>query len=49
MHDVSGWYLDARTVRIVLGALAVAVLIHALWRSRGDATQDPIRESGPIY
>ena len=48
MHEAEGWFLDARTVWIVLVVWAVLVLLHALWRSRGEATLDPIRESGPI-
>ena len=48
MHDAEGWLLDARTVWIALGVWAAMVLLHALWRSRGEASPDPIRESGPI-
>ena len=48
MHDAEGWLLDARTVWIALGVWAAMVLLHALWRSRGEAAPDPIRESGPI-
>ncbi len=49
MHEVQAWILDAHAVWIALGALFGAVLIHGLWRSRDDATQNPIRESGPIH
>jgi hypothetical protein len=48
MHESQGWLLDSKTVWIVLSAFGAAVLLHALWRSRGAATPDPIRESGPI-
>ncbi len=48
MHGTHGWFLDTRTVLIVLSAWSAAVLLYALWRSRGDAKPDPIRESGPI-
>ena len=48
MHGTHGWFLDARTVWIALSLWGAAVLLHALWRSRGDAEPDPIRESGPI-
>ena len=33
---------------IFLVVWAVLVLLHGLWRSRGEAMPDPIRESGPI-
>ena len=49
MHETQGWLLDMKTVWIALAVLAVAILLHALWRSRGEAKPDPIRESGPIY
>jgi hypothetical protein len=49
MHETHGWLLDERTVRIFLWLYAAGVLLHALWRSRGSATPDPIRESGPIF
>ena len=48
MHEAAGWFLDARTAWVVLIAWGTAVLIHGVWRSLGDAPQDPIRESGPI-
>jgi len=48
MHGTHGWFLDTRTVWIALSVWGAAVLLHALWRSRGDAKPDPIRESGPI-
>lgn len=48
MYDAEGWVLDARTVWIVLSVWALLVLVHGLWRSRGEAPPDPIRESGPI-
>jgi FtsZ-interacting cell division protein ZipA len=40
--------LNARTYEIVLAVFAAAVLLHGLWRSRGEGKQDAIRESGPI-
>ena len=48
MHGAPGWYLDNKTVWIALSVLGAAILFHALWRSRGEAEPDPIRESGPI-
>ena len=48
MHEGAGWFLDARTAWVVLIAWVTAVLIHGVWRSFGEAPQDPIRESGPI-
>ena len=48
MHEGAAWFLDARTAWVVLIAWIVAVLIHGLWRSLGEAPQDPIRDSGPI-
>ena len=35
-------------MRILLSIFGAAVLLHALWRSRGDGKPDPVRESGPI-
>jgi len=48
MHGTHGFLLDARMVQIALSVWGALVLLHALWRSRGDASPDPIRESGPI-
>jgi hypothetical protein len=46
MHEP--WYLDVRTAWIVLIAWFTAVLLHGIWRSLGEAAQDPVRESGPF-
>jgi len=48
MHGTEGWLMDAKTVWIALVVWGAAVLLHAGWRSRGQAPPDPIRESGPI-
>lgn len=48
MHEPGRWMLDARTVWIALSIFAAAVLVHALWRSRGEGGPDPVRQSGPI-
>jgi len=40
--------LSLNTVWIALSVYAGVLLVHAAWRSRGDAAQDPIRDSGPI-
>ncbi len=42
-----GWLPDARHAMVALVVWAVAVLLYAMWRSRGDAPPDPIRPSGP--
>jgi hypothetical protein len=49
MHDAQGWLPTATTAWMVLGVFGVVVIAHALWRSRGSASPDPIRESGPIF
>lgn len=48
MHGTQGWLLDTKTVWIALSTWGAAILLYALWRSRGDAKPDPVRESGPI-
>jgi len=48
MPETEGWLLDATAFRIALAVWAAAVLVHGWWRSRGPASPDPIRESGPI-
>ena len=48
MHETEGGLQDAGMVWIALAFWAAAVLMHAWWRSRGSASADPIRESGPI-
>ncbi len=48
MHGTEGCYLDTKTVWIALSIYGAAVLLYALWRSRGNADPDPIRPSGPI-
>ena len=45
--DAHGWLLDATDFRIVIALWLAAVLAFGLWRSRGDAPQDPLRPSGP--
>jgi hypothetical protein len=48
MHDAQDFLLDANSARIALAIWGAVVLLYALWRSRGAASPDPIRESGPI-
>ena len=48
MHGTHGWLLGTQAVWIALSVWGATVLVHALWRSRGDAEPDPIRESGPL-
>ena len=48
MHEAYGWFLDARLAKLVAAAWMAAVIVYGLWRSRGAAAQDVIRESGPI-
>jgi len=48
MLESQCWLLNAQTIRVALAAYGAAVLLHAVWRSRPDEPQDPIRDSGPI-
>ncbi len=48
MHGTHGWLLDTKAVWFALSVWGATVLLYALWRSRGNAEPDPIRESGPI-
>jgi hypothetical protein len=48
MHESQDWLLDMKTTSIALAIWGAVVLVYALWRSRGEASPDPIRESGPI-
>lgn len=48
MPESHAWMLDAQFAKIVLVAWGAAVLVYGAWRSRGEATPDPIRESGPL-
>jgi len=48
MHASHGWLPDATTAWIALSVFAALVLLHALWRSIGEAAPDPVRDSGPI-
>jgi hypothetical protein len=34
--------------RVFLVAYGVVVIAYAVWRSRGQASPDPLRESGPV-
>jgi hypothetical protein len=49
MHETHGWLPTATTAWFVLGTFGGLVIAHALWRSRGSASPDPIRQSGPIF
>jgi len=40
--------LNAQTYEIGLAVFAAILVLHGLWRSRGEGAQDPIRDSGPI-
>lgn len=44
----SGWLPTARDAWAFLAVWFVVVVTYGLWRSRGDAVQDPIRLPGPI-
>jgi hypothetical protein len=46
-ESAAGWFLGAKEAWWFLWIWLAVVLIHGLWRSRGDAPQDPIRPSGP--
>jgi hypothetical protein len=48
MHEAHAWFLDARIAKIVTAVWMAAVIVYGLWRSRGAAPQDPIRDSGPV-
>ena len=48
MREFQGWLVDAGTAWIVLGLWFGAVFACGFWRSQGDATADPIRQSGPF-
>ena len=45
--STAGFMIDARDAYGFVGIWVIVVLIYGLWRSRGDAPQDPIRPSGP--
>lgn len=50
MHSVethAGWILRAPESWVFLGVWLIVVLGYGLWRSRGSATPDRVRESGP--
>jgi hypothetical protein len=38
----------ARAAEMFLAIYLVVVVAHAVWRSRGPASPDPIRASGPV-
>jgi hypothetical protein len=44
---MSHWVLLATQARWLLLIWLGIVLVYGLWRSRGEAKQDPIRPSGP--
>lgn len=48
MHEAQGWLLDARSASVALAVYGAVTLLHAIWRSRGQAAPDLVRESGPI-
>ncbi len=45
--SATGWMIDTRDAWWFLGLWMALALFYGLWRSRGDAPQDPIRPSGP--
>ncbi len=49
MHAAQGWLLTARIYEMALSIWGVVMIVHAAWRSQGNAAPDPIRESGPIF
>jgi hypothetical protein len=49
MHETHGWFLDAHLAKLVTAGWVAVVVLYGLWRSRGAAAQDTIRESGPIF
>jgi len=51
MHEASeavGWILTPGQWSGVVVVWTVLVLAYGIWRSRGEAPQDPHRPSGPI-
>ena len=47
MDQTTGWLPDGFTAWVFLVAWVTLVAVHGLWRSLGDAAQDPIRPAGP--
>ena len=41
-------HLDAQTAWLAIAIWSAIVLVHGLWRSRGEGVPDPIRPSGPL-
>jgi hypothetical protein len=48
MQGIEGWLPDQKTASIAHTVWWIVVILHGVWRSRGEARPDPIRESGPI-
>lgn len=44
----TGWLLNDSHAWIVLGIWLVAVVLYGIYRSLGNAEQDPHRPSGPF-
>jgi hypothetical protein len=47
IEDAAMCIVNTRHAFWVLGIWAAGMLVHALWRSTGEAPQDPLRPSGP--
>jgi len=47
MEQTTGWLPDGFTAWVLLVVWVTLVLLYGIWRSLGDAPQDPIRPSGP--
>ncbi len=48
MEQTTGWLPDGFTAWVFLVAWVTLVALHGIWRSLGDAEQDPIRPAGPM-
>lgn len=40
--------MGPQTPWIAVTVWLAVVLLHGLWRSRGEAAPDPVREAGPL-
>ncbi|MBZ5638010.1 MAG: hypothetical protein LAO51_04545 [Acidobacteriia bacterium] len=45
--QATGWIVATPHAWTFIAIWAVVVLAYGIWRSRGEATQDTIRPSGP--
>lgn len=48
VEHAGGWMPDAPLAWAILAVWLVVVVLYGLYRSTGEAPQDPIRPSGPF-